>query len=378
MGTFVNPDNSAFQVALNSEIYVDKTGLLEYTNKIMNTPRRYICNSRPRRFGKSITANMLTAYYSRGCNSEEMFSNLAISKNPDFRKHLNKYDVIHLDIQWCMEPAGGPDQVVSYITKKTIEELRNAYPNEIPAEVRSLPEALSWINNATGRKFIVIIDEWDVLIRDEATNKKVQEQYINFLRGMFEGTEPTQYLQLAYLTGILPIKKMKTQSVLNNFNEFTMLDANVMAPYVGFTEEEVSDLCKKYGRDFAEVKRWYDGYLLENYRIYNPYAIVKLMLRGTYKGYWTETGYYEGVLSLINKDFDGLKASIIKMLSGTSAEINICSFQNDAINNTNKDDVLTYLIHLGYLGYNQKTKSAFVPNEEIRQELMDIVESAKW
>lgn len=143
MGTFVNPDNSAFQVALNSEIYVDKTGLLEYTNKVMNTLQGYICNSRPRRFGKSIMANMLTAYYSRGCNSEEMFSNLAISKNADFRKHLNKYDVIHLDIQWCMEPAGGPDQVVSYITKKTIEELRDAYPNELSAEVRSLPEALS-------------------------------------------------------------------------------------------------------------------------------------------------------------------------------------------------------------------------------------------
>lgn len=270
--------------------------------------------------------------------------------------------------------------MVSYITKKTIEELRDAYPNELSAEVRSLPEALSQINTATRRKFIVIIDEWDVLIRDEADNEKVQEQYIDFLRGMFEGTEQTKYIQLAYLTGILPIKKMKTQSVLNNFDEYTMLDANVMAPYVGFTEKEVSDLCKKYGRDFTEAKSWYAGYLLEDHRIYNPYTIVKLMLRGTYKykGYWTETGSYESVLSLINKDFDGLKASIIKMLSGTSAEINICSFQNDVINITNKDDVLTYLIHLGYLGYDQKTKSTFVPNEEIRQELMDIVESTKW
>lgn len=241
MGIFVNPDNSAFQVALNSELYIDKTNFLEYTNKVMNTCGGYICNSRPRRFGKSITANILTAYYSRGCNSEEMFSKLAISKNPDFRKLLNKYDVIHLDIQWCMEPAGGADQVVAYITKKTIEELRDAYPNKIPTEVRSLPEALSWINTITGRKFIVIIDEWDVLIRDEADNEKVQEQYINFLRSMFEGTEPTRYIQFVYLTGILPIKRMKTQSVLNNFDEFTMSDASVMATYMGFTEEEVTE-----------------------------------------------------------------------------------------------------------------------------------------
>ena len=120
MGMFVNPDNSAFQVALNSEIYVDKTGLIKYTNRVLNTLQGYICNSRPRRFGKSITANMLTAYYSRGCDSEAIFAGLEISKSADFKKHLNQYDVIHLDIQWCMEPAGGPEQVVSYISEKTI------------------------------------------------------------------------------------------------------------------------------------------------------------------------------------------------------------------------------------------------------------------
>ena len=212
MGMFVNSGNGAFQVALNSEIYVDKTGLIKYTNRVMNTLQGYICNSRPRRFGKSITANMLTAYYSKGCDSEEMFSNLEISKSPDFKKHLNKYDVIHLDIQWCLEPAGGAERVVSYITEKTIEELREYYPNELPEGINSLPEALSRINTLTGKKFIVIVDEWDVLIRDEPGNTKAQEAYINFLRAMFQGTEPTKYIQMAYLTGILPIKKEKTQS----------------------------------------------------------------------------------------------------------------------------------------------------------------------
>ena len=125
MGRFVNPDNSAFQVALNSPIYVDKTGLLEYTNSVLNTTEAYICNSRPRRFGKSYAANMLAAYYSKGCDSEEMFSGLDISRESDFKTHLNKYDVIHLDIQWCMEPAGGPEQVVSYISEKTIAELKD-------------------------------------------------------------------------------------------------------------------------------------------------------------------------------------------------------------------------------------------------------------
>ena len=255
MGMFVNPDNSAFQVALNSEIYVDKTGMLEYTNKVINTLQGYICNSRPRRFGKSVTANMLAAYYSKGCDSREMFSTLKISESIGFEKNINKYDVIHIDIQWCIEPAGGSENVVSYITEKTICELREYYPNELSEKIKSLPEALSVINSMNGTKFIIIIDEWDIIIRDEANNKKVQEEYINFLRAMFKGTEPTKYIQLAYLTGILPVKKEKTQSALNNFKDYSMLHAGPIAPYVGFTETEVQKLCEVYGSftDICEI-----------------------------------------------------------------------------------------------------------------------------
>ena len=159
MGRFVNPDNRAFQAALNSKIYVDKTGLLEYTNSVLNSTNAYICNSRPRRFGKSITANMLTAYYSKACDSSEMFSNLKISKKPDFMEYLNKYDVIHFDVQWCMMAAGDPENIVSYITEQTIQELREFYPDDLPNDINSLLEALSKINNATGNKFVVIIDE---------------------------------------------------------------------------------------------------------------------------------------------------------------------------------------------------------------------------
>ncbi len=378
MGIFVNPGNGAFQVAVNSEIYVDKTGLLTYTNKVMNTLQGYICNSRPRRFGKSIAANMLTAYYSLGCDSEDMFSRLTIGQAPDFKTHLNRYDVIHLDIQWCIEPAGGAEKVVSYITEKTVGELREYYPAEIPENVRSLPEALSCVNGATGRKFILIIDEWDVLIRDEADNQKIQEDYIRFLRALFKGTEPTKYIQLAYLTGILPIKKAKTQSALNNFDEYTMLFAGALAPYVGFTEDEVRRLCGKYQRDFEKVKRWYDGYLLGDYQVYNPRAVVTLMLNGQFKSYWSETGSYEAIVPLLNMDFDGLKSALIEMIAGNSVEVQVGTFQNDAVNFANKDDVLTYLIHLGYLAYDQNTERAFVPNEEIRQELIKATQRKKW
>lgn len=378
MGMFLNPDNSAFQAVLNAKIYVDKSGLLNYTNSVLASTDAFICNSRPRRFGKSITANMLTAYYSKGCDSEKMFSELEISEAEDFKKHLNKYDVIHLDIQWCMEPAGGPERIVSYISEKTIQELREYYPNVLKESTTSLPEALAMINAETGNKFIIIIDEWDVLIRDEAANQKVQEEYINFLRGMFKGTEPTKYIQLAYLTGILPIKREKTQSALNNFDEFTMLSPSILAKYIGFTEDEVQKLAEEYHQNFEEVKRWYDGYLLKDYQVYNPRAVISLMQKGEFKSYWSETASYEAIVPLINMDYDGLKTAIIEMLSGAAVKVNTATFKNDILNIQSKDDVLTYMIHLGYLGYDQTRKMAFVPNEEIRQELTIAVESKAW
>lgn len=378
MGRFVNPDNSAFQIALNSEIYIDKTGLLVYTNKVLDTKQALICNSRPRRFGKSVTVDMLVAYYSNGCDSAQMFDGLAISKSETFKEHLNKYDVIHFDVQWCMAPAKGAEAVVSFIESSVVKELSEIYPDILsPTEV-SLPDALSCINASTGQKFVIIIDEWDVLIRDAVKNQTVQEEYINFLRGLFKGSEPTKYLHLAYLTGILPIKKIKTQSALNNFDEFTMLDAKLLASYVGFTEEEVRGLCDRYDRDFDEVKRWYDGYLLAGCSVYNPKAVVSVMTWGDFQSYWSQTGTYESIMPLVNMNFDGLKQAVIDMIAGEKVKVKTTSYQNDMVSFKNKDDVLTLLIHLGYLAYDPESRTAFVPNEEIRNELTSAVEDEQW
>lgn len=378
MGRFVNPDNSAFQVALNSDIYVDKTGLLAYTNHAMDTDRAMICNSRPRRFGKSVTANMLAAYYSRGCDSKRMFEGLAISGNETFKKHLNQYDVIHFDVQWCCMDAGSVEAVVDYINDHIIGELREVYPEAGLEKTGTVYGAMSRVKEVTGRKFIVIIDEWDVLVREEAANQTVQDKYINFLRGMFKGSEPTKYLHLVYLTGILPIKKIKTQSALNNFDEFTMLDSRVFAPYIGFTEEEVKELCERYHRDFNEVRRWYDGYQLENRQVYNPRAVVSVMIWDKFQSYWSQTGTYESIIPLISMDFDGLKTAIIEMLSGASVPVDVSSFCNDMVSFADKDDVFTLLIHLGYLTYNQRNRTVCIPNEEIRQEFATAVKRKRW
>lgn len=378
MGLFVNPGNDAFQMALNSEIYVDKTGLLEYTNRVMDTKQAFICNSRPRRFGKSTTADMLVAYYSCGCDSRQIFEGTAISQAETFHQHLNQYDVIRLDIQWFLASPESVESVVERINKNVVTELREHYPDELQSQTVSLAEGMSRIHEATGKKFVVVIDEWDVLIREEAEDAKVQKEYIDFLRTLFKGSHPTEFLHLAYLTGILPIKRVKTQSALNNFYEFSMLSAKTMAQYIGFTEEEVRTLCQRYHQDFERVKCWYDGYRLGKFHVYNPNAVINLMLWGEFQSYWSQTGTYESIIPFINMDFDGLKTAIIQMLSGGTVEVDVNTFRNDMVSFQNKDDVLTLLIHLGYLAYDQVKGIAFIPNEEIRQEFQAAVKKKKW
>jgi len=378
MGRFVNPDSSAFKEALNSEIYVDKSGLISYTNRVLCTNQKYICNSRPRRFGKSITANMLTAYYSKGADSDELFSTLEIASSPSYIQYLNKYDVIRLDIQACLGYVEKRDDVIKFITENVVKELKEIYPEEVHGNEKSLALLLSDMNVKKGHKFVFIIDEWDVLIRDDTNNIKLQDEYIAFLRSLFKSIDSPSYIALAYLTGILPIKREKTQSALNNFDEYTILDAGPFAKYVGFTEDEVQSLSRKYNVDYEQVKRWYDGYRLDEYHIYNPRAVVSVMLSGKFKSYWSQTANYELVVPLIGMNYAGLKEDIVTMISGDEVPVNPKTFKNDTISISSKDNVLTYLIHLGYLGYNEMNKTAFIPNEEIREEMTYAVNDCEW
>ncbi len=378
MGQFVNPDDSAFKTAYSNKIYVDKSSLINFTNDVLGTNSAFICNSRPRRFGKSTTANMLAAYYSKGADSKEMFASLEIASNPDWEKHLNKYDVIHLDIQECVNPAGGPDKVISYITKEVIRELEKYYPDIVQKKDKSLFSVLSKIYDATGNKFVIIIDEWDVLIRDDAGNQKVQEEYISFLRSIFKGVQATKYTAIAYMTGILPIKIEKTQSALNNFKEYTMIYPGFMSKFVGFTDEEVEMLCRKYEANLSEIRRWYDGYILRGCHIYNPMAVVNAVLDGECRSYWSKTANYDLIVPLINSNYDGLKNDIITMLSGSEVRVDVGTFKNDITSISSKDDVMTYLIHLGYFAYNEKKKTAYIPNEEIREEMAYAVKDKTW
>ena len=378
MAIFLNPDNANFNEAVHSKIYVDKTGLIEYTNSVLSTTAKFICNSRPRRFGKSMTVDMLCAYYSKGCESRELFQPYTISSCSTFEKYLNQYDVIHIDVQWCKDQVENINDIVNYIKESCMHELQNEYSNIDYNGIISLSGTLSKINDETGHRFVVIIDEWDVLIRDNANNKKLLEEYIDFLKGLFKGSQPSRYIALAYLTGILPIKRTMTQSALNNFDEYTMLNPGPLASFIGFTEEEVKGLSNKYNIDFDRIKKWYDGYCVDGVSIYNPKSVVEAMLRGKFSNYWTKTETYEALKVYIDLNQDGLRDKIVQMIAGEKVAVNPDKFQNDMTTFHSADDVLTLLVHLGYLTYDEQNRIVWIPNGEVRQEFINSIEDGGW
>lgn len=378
MGIYLNPGNAGFTRALRSKIYVDKTGMIEYTNDVLGSEQGYLCVSRPRRFGKSMAANMLCAYYSRECDSEELFSGLQISKAPSFKMHLNQHDVIMINIQQFVRGAGELDNLVSYMEQKILGEIKVVYGNVIDRGETSLPNALTSVyvkDKAQDKGFIIIIDEWDCIFREAKSNERVQKSYLDFLRDLLKDRI---YVKLAYMTGILPIKKYGTHSALNIFDEFSMTDSKYLAGYTGFTEEEVKILCDKYHISMAEVKKWYDGYLLDDgLHIYNPKSIVDVMHNRKFRSYWTRTETYEALKIYMDMNFDGLKDAVIAMLGGGKYRINIDKFQNDMTSFKSKDDVLTLLVHLGYLAYEESSHSVFIPNMEIADEFKNAIDGSR-
>lgn len=376
MGFYLNPSADSFAAVLNTGLYVDKTELLEYTNKVLNSSMKLTCVSRPRRFGKSFAANMVAAYYSKGAQAMELFKNLKIAETKGFMEHLNKYDVLSLDVTWFISNAIDIKNTVIDMQQEVINELREAYPDCIGANTRTLPMALAQISSKTGTKFFIIIDEWDALFREAKEDVELQKSYIQLLRGLFKGIQVSQFVIGAYITGILPIKKYGTQSALTDFFEYTMVEPGVLAKYVGFTEAEVRKLCEVHCLDYGEACKWYDGYRFSSIgHVYSPNSIIKAILNKRFSNYWTQTETYESLKIYIDMDFDGLKTSIVNMLGGEHCVIDTGTFQNDITSLKSRDDVLTLLVHLGYLAYDADKKEVFIPNEEVREEFIRAIKN---
>lgn len=375
MGIYLNPDNMNFQEALNAEIYVDKTELIALTNKVLRTPQKYICVSRPRRFGKSMAANMLTAYYSRGCDSRELFGKYKIAQATSFEQHLNKYNVIHLNIADYFVEAKNIDEMLQFMTDDLVDEITETFPDlQFPRRV-TLRRVLESVFSQYQIPFVFIIDEWDSVFREHQEDKTAQTAYLDFLKTILKDKS---YVALAYMTGILPIKKYGKHSALNMFTEVSMTDVREYAQFTGFTEEEVENLCERYRMSYEETKRWYDGYNLQGVSVYNPRSVVMSMLGGYFNNYWTSTETYEALKVYIEMNFDGLRDTITRLLAGESQKIDATTFTNDMVTFQTQDDVLTLLVHLGYLTYDFETKCVSIPNYEISEQFASTIKTMNW
>ena len=403
MGNILNPgnDNSFINLvkARDTRVFVDKTDFLEKTNTLFNTDGKLLAVTRPRRFGKTVTAHMLSAYYSKGYAGQNIFDKLEIANRASFAEHLNKHNVIYIDMNTIdglfdgysnkKQKVEGVNDLVDYFEYSIIKELKSsdifsACLEKHQIENTGLLETLLAITHDLNTKLIFIMDEWDLVYREYCNDEALQKKFIKLLKNLFKADGGQDCFALAYLTGILPIKKYNSQSALNDFDEYNMLSPGDYAPYFGFTEDEIAKIvespnCKVSHQD---LKEWYEGYKIKGVDIYNPNSVCKAVSRSECISYWSGTSSNEEFVRLINTDFKGIKEDIINLIEGEQVTFSCANFQNDMVTIKDKNDVFSLLVCLGYLGCsdtkNKYRKVAYVPNAEIKAVLMDIVREQNW
>ena len=376
MGHYVNPESRKFQMSLNSKIYVDKSDLIIKTNALLDTEGRFICISRPRRFGKTMAANMLAAYYGIGETTVDLFNDLTIAKHPTYEKHLNQYNVLMINMQEFLSQTNSIEALIDLLKLRITSELRTVHPEVSYTDLDDFILVMKDTYAQTKRPFVILIDEWDCLFREYKHDVEAQKKYLDFLRLWFKDQA---YVGLAYMTGILPIKKYGTHSALNMFDEYSMIKPYQFLDFFGFTEEEVLKLSKEYKVDFEEIKKWYNGYFVDrNQPIYNPRSVKSSLLNREFDSYWSSTETYEALKDYINLNFDELKDKVTLLLSDVAVPIITRSFVNDMTTFNSADNILTLLVHLGYLTYNFENGTVRIPNEEIKGEFVTAITSLKW
>ena len=400
MGTYLNPGASAFEEAFNSEIFIDKTEMICYLNSIVRTKQKYVSVSRPRRFGKTMAAQMICAYYDREADSRNLFEKCRVSqidKESEDRKwdeYLGKFDVIRLVMTDFFNRERSVDEAIKKLKARILEELADEYPN-VTYDETDFYFSIDRFYRKSKTQFVIIIDEWDAIFREYKEDKEGQRQYLDFLRDWLKDKE---YIALAYMTGILPIKKYGKHSALNMFMEYSMVQPGQLAPYVGFTGKEVEDKCREKKLDYSGFKSWYDGYRLSNrvsgemilkgetvdksiyreYEIYSPYSVVSAMISKQFANYWNQTETYEALRQYIDWNFEGLKEDVAILMEGGRIPVDVTGYQNDMTTFHSKDDILTMLIHLGYLGYDSEKKELFIPNKEVLDVFKSSTKNREW
>ncbi len=403
MGAYLNPGKEYYQMALNSEIFVDKTEMIGFLNTVVNSKQRYLSVSRPRRFGKTTAADMICAYYDREADSREMFEKLKIAEASSEESgkawdcYLGGFDVIRITMTRFLKRKMTVGESLEKMQGLVIREYKKKYTDTEFVDDADLLQAMDDVYCGMGRQVVIVIDEWDAVFRERQDDKDGQKEYLDFLRDLMKDN---RHIALAYMTGILPIKKYGKHSALNMFTEYSMMFPRQLASYTGFTAEEVEELCGKYGRFYEAVKDWYDGYVVSDvippdsehcesgpngerqgelrYHLYSPLSVVEAMTTGRIQNYWNKTETYEALAEYIRKDFDGLKEAVALLMDGGRLAVDTSTYQNDMTTLAGRDDVLSLLVHLGYLGYDDERGEVFIPNKEILDEFKASTKGSEW
>ena len=379
MGAYVNPSNISFRKALRMPLYVDKSEMICDLNNYFDTENQYLCVSRARRFGKTMMANLISAYYSKGCDSRSLFEGLKLAQHPNWDRYLNSACVIKIDVNGWFRSTQDKNLTVKAIQSAVISELRTEFPSvQLPEEV-GLANALVTINVALDETFVIIIDEYDVLFRENVSDS-LRTEYLDLLNSLFKNDSLKPVISLAYITGILPIIRDRVQSKLNNFRQFTMLKPSVFAPYLGFLESEVRQLCEKRSMDFDRCAAMYDGYVFSGVgHVFNPNSVILSLENRDYDSYWVSTSSYDAITYYIDENIEGIQSDIRLLLEGGEVIVDPNRYLNNVELFNSKDQLFTYLTHLGYLTINpdENPPRCRIPNGEIRSEWFNALEEAK-
>lgn len=403
MGQFLNPGKNSYIEAVNSQIFIDKSEMIAFLNSVVKTKQKYVSVSRPRRFGKTMAADMICAYYDRDADSRELFESLRLAGSDisysdlAWDEYLGKFDVIRIVMTDFFDSDASFNDALKEMQSIICRDIKKKYPDVDYFNDKDLIKTIADAYTENGRQLVLVIDEWDAVFRNGKTDKEEQTRYLDFLRNLLKDKS---YIALAYMTGILPIKKYGRHSALNMFTDYSMMFPRQLARYTGFTEAEVVDLCNKYGRDYETIKAWYDGYEVsdimppdpnheelrntgnppksDRYFLYSPLSVVEAIGTGVIKDYWNKTESYEALADYIIKDYDGLKEAVTLLMDGARVHVDTSTYQNDMTTFSGRDDILSLLIHLGYLGYDDNTSEVYIPNKEIYDEFKTSTKGSEW
>ena len=379
MGFYLNSNNpfDSYKEECRSRYFVDKSLMLEELTGRIRTSTKYVCVTRPRRFGKSVMAKMIAAYFSKTRNALELFSGLKIGQKASFKEHCGKYDVIFISLNEMPRKCENYEQYIDRIETRMLGDLMKMYPKADISEGDALWDAFTLVYDAyDSTQFIFVLDEWDFLFHRDFVTDKDKREYISFLRNLLKDKA---YVALAYMTGILPIAKYSSGSELNMFAEYTMESEEMYSDCFGFTSLEVDELYERYLKEQPipnvtreGLKEWYDGYHTRlGEQVYNPRSVVLSLTNNNLGNYWTSSGPYDEIYYYVSRNVAAVRDELAQLAAGIAVPAKVQEYAASSMNLTTKNEILSAMVVYGFLSY--ENGCVCVPNKELMDKFCEML-----